>query len=67
VLGDLHSEAGVLLAGADDEWVTSVKMTAANLVAAQLSSLLLAPCPLLAPVIVQLAIIEQRGTWGPAV
>jgi len=54
---------GAFLAGADDEWVTNLKMLAASLVAAQLSSLLLIPFPILAPVFLQLAVIENNAGY----
>lgn len=54
---------GSFLAGADDEWVTNLKMFAASLVAAQLSSLLLIPFPILAPVFLLLAVIENNAGY----
>lgn len=50
-----------LTAGVDDEWLTTLKLVAANLVAIQLASLLLIPFPLLAPVFLELAIVDNNA------
>ena len=50
-----------LLAGVDDEWLTALKLVAANAVAIQLSSLLLIPFPILAPLFLELAVIENNA------
>jgi hypothetical protein len=57
------SALGAFLVGTDDEWLTNLKMLAASLVAAQLASLLLIPFPLLAPVLVSLAVIENSAGY----
>jgi hypothetical protein len=66
-LADTSSEAAIVqalsqfVAGLDDEWVTSLKMIAASIVAANLSSLLIVPFPVLAVVILELAFIENNA------
>lgn len=68
-LEDDDSEAAVVealgsfLSGADDEWITNLKMLAASVVAANLASLLLIPFPLLAPVLISLAVIENNAGY----
>ncbi len=54
---------GALLAGTDDEWMTNLKMIAASLVSAQLASLLLIPFPVLVPVFISLAVIENNAGY----
>ncbi len=54
---------GTFLSGTDDEWVTNLKMVAASLVSAQLASLLLIPFPVLVPVFVSLAMIENNAGY----
>jgi hypothetical protein len=54
---------GSLLAGVDDEWLTNLKMIALTLVSAQLSSLLLVPFPVLIPVILTIALIENNAGY----
>src|SRR5262249_30766032 len=46
--------------GLDDEWVTTVKMVAADLVSAQLALTLLIPFPWLAPVLLELAVLDNN-------
>jgi hypothetical protein len=46
--------------GLDDEWVTSLKMIAANIVAVHLGATLIIPFPWLLPVMLELAIIEDN-------
>ena len=49
----------LFLTGMDDEWLTAVKMIAINIVAFQLSSMLVIPFPLLSPLILELALINN--------
>jgi hypothetical protein len=46
--------------GLDDEWLTTVKMVAANVVAAQLAFTILPVFPWLAPVLLELALIDNN-------
>jgi hypothetical protein len=50
-----------LLAGLDDDWLASLKLLALNLVLVQLGCVLLIPFPLLAPVLPELALIENNA------
>jgi hypothetical protein len=54
---------GSFLAGADDEWITNLKMLAASLVSANLASLLTIPFPVLVPVFISLAVIENNAGY----
>jgi hypothetical protein len=66
---DDSSESGIVgamgsfLAGADDEWVTNLKMIAASLVIANLASLLAVTFPLLVPVFITLAVIQNDAGY----
>jgi hypothetical protein len=52
---------GAFLSASDDEWLINLKMLAATLVSANLASLLIAPFPVLAPVLMSLAVIENNA------
>jgi hypothetical protein len=49
-----------LTTGVDDEWLTSVKMIAANVVSVQLGLTLLVPFPWLAPVLLEFALLDNN-------
>jgi hypothetical protein len=49
-----------LTSGLDDEWLTSLKMIAANVVSVQLGLTLLVPFPWLAPVLLEFALLENN-------
>lgn len=57
---EAHDALASLTTGLDDEWLTSVKMVAASLVSAQLAFTLLVPFPWLAPVLLELAVVENN-------
>ena len=54
-------QLGLFLTGMDDEWLTSVKMIALNLVAVQLAATLSIPFPLLIPLFLELALIDNNA------
>jgi hypothetical protein len=54
---------GTFLSGTDDEWVTNLKMVAVSLVSLKLASLLTIPFPVLVPVLVSLAVIENNAGY----
>jgi hypothetical protein len=56
---DAYDALSALVTGIDDQWLTSVKMLAASLVAAQLAFTLITPFPWLAPVLLEFAMIEN--------
>ncbi len=64
-LGDAPSEEiciaelETFLTGMDDEWMTTIKMVAINLVIIQLSSLCVIPAPYLIPVLAELALVSS--------
>jgi hypothetical protein len=57
---EAYEALSVITTGLDDEWLTTIKMIAASLVAAQLGFTLLVPFPWLAPVLLEFAVIENN-------
>ena len=58
---DVVTALQAFLSGMDDDWIINLKMVAANLVAVQLSSLVAIPFPILIPVLLELAAIENNN------
>jgi hypothetical protein len=55
-----YDALSALTTGLDDEWLTTIKMIAASVVAAQLAFTLLVPFPWLAPVLLEFALLENN-------